>query len=157
MVDEFRRITARLWKSLGLASPKFRPEGTTTLTVDGFELKLALTEDGHHIAVSCKAGQLSANPALMEEQITRLLRSHLRTLPYNQAGCWLDEQDSPTPVVVVQATTPSNRASIDRLVGTIGDVAHLAGEYSRELGGRAAEPRARNESLPDDDMMIFRP
>jgi hypothetical protein len=156
MADEFRRIIANLWNSLGLSSPKLRPEGTTTLTVDGLELKLALTEDERHIAVSCKAGRLSANPTLMDEQITRLLTSHLGTLPHNRACCWLDDQDSQTPVVVVQAISPCNPAAMDRLVGTIGDVAHLAGEYSRELGGRAAEPRAPNESLPDD-MVIFRP
>jgi hypothetical protein len=156
MADEFRRIMASLWKSLGLASPTFRPEGTTTLIVDGLDLKLALTGDKRHIAVSCKAGPLSTNPTLMNEQITRLLTSNLRTLPYNQACCWLDQQDSPTPVVVVQSITPCNQASMDRLVRAIGDVAHLAGEYSGELGGHPAEPRARNESLPDD-MVIFRP
>jgi hypothetical protein len=156
MADDFHHVIANLWTALGLSSPKFRPEGITTLTVDGLDIKLALTGDGRHIAVSSKAGQLSANPSLMDEQITRLLTSNLRTLPHHRAGSWLDDQDSPTPVVVVQGISPCSSAAMDCLVGTIGDVAHLAGEYGRELSGHSAQPRAQEEGLPDD-MVIFRP
>jgi hypothetical protein len=156
MIADFDRIIEILWKSLGFAAPKRRAEATTTLTVDGREIRLALTEDGQHIAVSSKAGQLSANPSLMHEQITRLLTSNLRSLPSNRACCWLDDKDSSTPVAMVQAISPCNAIYMDRLVGTIGDVAHLAAEYSRELGGHPTPPRARQEVLPDD-MVVFRP
>jgi hypothetical protein len=163
MTNEFHRVIANLWRSLGLSSPRFRPEGTTTLMVDGFEIKLALLEDGH-IAVSGRAGRLSTNPVRMDEQISRLLTANLRMLSHNRACCWLedsgfDDQGAEPPMAVIEALSPCSAGSMNRLVETIGDVAHLAGEYSRELGGSAPQPRAERveEESFSDDMVIFRP
>jgi hypothetical protein len=161
---EFQHVIANLWKSLGLTSPRFQPEGATTLTVDGFEIKLALVEPVHHIAVSSRAGRLSANPARMDEQIARLLQSNLRMLSHNRACCWLEDsgldgQNPEPPMVVIEANSPWHLASMNHLVATIGDVAYLAGEYSRELGGIMPQPRVERveEESFSDDMVIFRP
>jgi hypothetical protein len=164
MADEFRRIIASLWRSLGLAAQQFRPEGPVMLTVDGLELKLALIEPGHHIAVSSRVGQLSANPARMDEQIARLLQSNLRMLSHNRACCWLEDSgldgtDPEPPVAVIEAISPCHLASMNHLVAIIGDVAHLAGEYGRELGGIMPQPRVERlkEESFSDDLVIFRP
>ena len=143
MEEEFRHVVANLWTSLGLSWPKFGPEGVTTLTVDGLDITLALSEDGRYIAISSRAGELSANPALMDEQVAHLLRSNLRILASNRACCHLDDKSSPTPVVMVQALAPCRSAFVDRLVEMIGDVADLAGECARELGGHAAPQAGR--------------
>ena len=163
MEEEFRHVVANLWTSLGLSWPKFGPEGVTTLTVDGRDITLALTEDGRHIAISSNAGELSVNPGLMDQQVALLLRSNLRTLASNRACCHLDDNSSPTPVVMVQALAPCSSAFVDRLIETISDVAHLAGECARELGGHAAPPPRRRPSaglsLEDlaGELVIFRP
>jgi hypothetical protein len=185
MAEEFRDIIAVLWKALGLPRPRFRQEdGAVTLTVDGVAIMLAVTRGHRHIAVSAKAGELSANPVAMNAQVAYLLRASLPALPSSRACTCLDEQDSVTPAVMVKAIIPCsatgasafhsagnsalksvgnsvvNSVVMDRLVKAISDVACLAREHARVLAQIAGNEQASaSHRLPEEnasDMVVFR-
>jgi hypothetical protein len=156
MIDGFEALVAKLWNSLNLPPPKLRADGTAALTVDEREVVLALSDNGSQIMVSSKAGQLSANPATMDDQIEHLLKSNLPGLLSSRACCRLVEQGAQTPLVMIQATAPCGLGSIDHLVEAIGDVAQMSRRYSRELNDAPA-PRQIPDEFMLSDMMVFRP
>jgi hypothetical protein len=158
MIDGFETVIANLWNALGLglSTPRLRPDGTAALTVDDREVVLAGTHDGAQILVSSKAGQLSANPATMDDQVVRLLKSNLPGLLSSRACCRLVDQNAETPAVMIQATAPCGLGGMDRLVEMIGDVTQMAARYSRELNDGPA-PRRIPEELTLEDVMVFRP
>jgi hypothetical protein len=161
--DEFRHVIALLWQKLGLSRPSFQADDVAALVVDGLALKLTLTEDGRHILLSAKAGELSANPLVREQQVTRLLNTNLHTLLSSRACACVDNRDSQTPAVIVRAVAPCSAQYVDALAEAVSDVAYLAREFggtlSREPGHTAvgpAAPRALPSDGLSDDMLVFR-
>jgi hypothetical protein len=160
MPEEFRDIIAALWETLGLPRPRFRQEeAAATLTVDGIVIAIIPSGDRRHITVSAKAGQLSANPVAMDEQVACLLKASLLALPQSRACICLDDQDSPAPSVMVKAIIPFHSYGtarvMDRLVQAISDVACLAREHGRMLGSASAPHERLNEETTGD-MVVFR-
>jgi hypothetical protein len=153
MSDDFRSVAAGLWRSLDLPPPAFSPEGSAVLTFGNIPIELSASGDGRHIHISARAGTLSDNPALMDDQITHILKETLRALPFSRACASLVRQDSKPPSIAVCAAAPCNTAFMDLLVESIGDVLHLAEKYARELARySSAAPRwqrLEEETFPD--------
>jgi hypothetical protein len=163
MSDAFRHVIALLWRRLGLSRPSFQQDDVAVLVTDGIAITLALSADGRHILLSAKAGALSGSPLVRDQQAARLLKTNLHTLLSSRVCVCLDDQSSQTPAVMVRAVVPCETAFIDSLTEAISDIAHLAAEHGRELGGQfagalggpAAPLALPNEGLADDTL-VFR-
>jgi hypothetical protein len=159
MSDDFQSVAAGLWKALGLRPPVFSPAGSAVLTFDNTPIELSQSSDGRRIHISARAGELSDNPALMDDQITHILKENLRALSFSRACASLVRQVSKPPLVAVCATGPCNIAFMDLLAETIGDVLHLTEKYARELARHSSEPMRRPRPIEETyrDAIILRP
>jgi hypothetical protein len=159
MSDDFRSAIAGLWRSLDLPPPAFSPAGSAVLTFGNIPIELSGSGDGRHIHLSANAGPLSGNPALMDDQITHILKENLRALPFSRASASLIRQDPDPPSIAVYALAPCNTAFMDLLVESVGDVLHMTEKYARELArySPAAAHRPRAEEEDFRDAIILRP
>src|SRR5215813_7202503 len=115
MGGDFQTVVAKLWAALGLQRPQFAADGSCYLTVDGLKITLSSGIGGRSIIVSGQAGEVSGNPAVRADQISRVLKSSLRNLPVTPACVCLDRNSSHEPAIVVRAISPCSAALMERL------------------------------------------
>ncbi len=160
MPDAFRDVIAALWRALGLSRPGFEADDVAALQLEGVRITLALSADGRHILLSAKAGALSANVLVRDQQVSRLLKTNLHTLSSSRVCACLDESDPQTPSIVVRAALPCEVKFVDPLAEAIADAGHLAKQHARELGGDAGAQPAAAAGTPleglSDDTLVFR-